>query len=641
MTLSDIQAKEIVKHNPNRGSILFKRAKHVLYKAHVTGIGSKDLIEPIRSFERKQYTESRKGMMLSNRDVVSRVMNPRNKIYTAKGGVESYSLSTPDLVEDFKIFLAQVKGRQSLKNYVKQNIQPMLDYDMEGLVWLDLDEYGNPCPTFKSIMSIYDYELKGRTPEYVVFELTKKEAKQIGIRSLGLSVDLSGKLITPPGELQPSHVFRVVCDSFDRIITWENTGEPVIISEIPNPFAFMGVPGMVVSNIVAASCPEDCDGYDSPLAPSIELLNLMVFKRSLYNVAYAKTVYPKEWMQKQPCPTCNGSKKVDSYVCPECKGSGILPFQQHSDVVIVDYATDLNKNVPNPPMGHVSPAVDALQFMMDNNMSLEDTINYTQWGVLSVRSNGTKTAAGHGGNVSNTAYEAQQNEQPMFDKLLEYSLWYGEIMKFYADGCGTFLYENSYYDCAILGGNRFMIESADATFDRLLKARQGKATKSELLSLTMEYLENKYQNNPLEFRKYRILAVAEPFYHDSIADVLTWDVPEINKLEKIYFDDWTATLTDDYFTTLPDQGLEPRVKADLRAYVLTRHQMDNNSDTLLFNAAGSLLNAGDNVTVRNVKGREHMSGKQYKLKSVVGRYAILDDEGMEVTGLETKDLQKL
>lgn len=645
MVLSEEQAKFIVKNNPNRAAIAIKRQKHALYKAHVTGIGSRDLIEQIKTYERKKAVEGRKQMSLSNKDVIHRVMMPRNKIYTAKGGIEKYNLSSPSLVEDFKIFIARCKGRQSLKNYVKQNIQPMYDYDMEGLVWIDLDEYGLPCPTFKSINQIYDYELNGRIPKYVVLELSKKESQQLELRSVGLEIDFSGKLIAPPtssGSKQPPSVFRVVCDYYDRIITMENAGEPQIVSEILNPFGFMGVPGLVVSNIVGACIEGETSCYDSPLSPSIEILNQLVFKRSLYNVVYARTAYGKEWMQKQPCATCGGAKVMDGNPCTECKGSGVAPFLQHSDVVIIDYATDANKSVPNPPMGVITPPIESLQFMHDNNMSDEDMFRHNQWGVMSVRSNGTKPVAGHGGNVSATAYEAQQNEQPMFDKLNEYSLWYGDIMKFYVDGCGFFMYNTSYIDSAILGGNRFMIESADATFERLLTARTGGATKSELLSLTMEYFENKYQNNPIEFRRYKILAIAEPFYHDNTADVLTYDIPEINKLEKIWFDDWQATLTDDYFALLPDDGLEPRVKQDLRDYVLTRFQEDNNADGLLFNAAGGLLNVGDNVTVKQVKSKENaMMGKKFKLKDIVGRYAILQDGDEEITGYEVRNLTKV
>jgi hypothetical protein len=621
MTLSQEQAALIIKRNPNKDAIQYKRKKHELYKAHVTGIGSDDLIKPIKAYERKQYLQDRKQLALSNKDVIARTMQPMNKIYSAKGGIESYNLRTPKQVEQFKIFVANCRGRQSLKQYIKQEIQPKFFYDMEGLAWIDLDENGNPFPTFKSIMQIYDYEVKGRTPEYVVFNLTKKEIEQLDIRAKGLSVDFQGRLITPPsqGDSQTvySKFFRVVCDSYDRIYQFVNgSSMPTLVSEIPNPFAFMGVPGLVVSDIPAEPTPSEDFAYDSLLAPSIELLNHLVFQRSLFNVTFARVAYPKEWMQKMPCPTCNGDKVIASGDCPECKGTGALPMQKHSDVLIVDYTADINKSMPNPPMGVVPAPIEALQYMHDENASLEDVIRYTQWGVLTNRSNGERIPAGTGGNVSGTAFEANMNNQPLYDKQAECSTWASSIYKFYTDGCGMYLFNQDYYDSAIMFGDRFMNESSDVTFERLLKARTGGATKSELLSLTMEYLENKYSRNPIEYRRYKILAIAEPFYHDSIREVITWNIPEINKLEKIWFDDWAATLTNDYFATLPDDGLEPRVKQDLRNYVLTRAQIDNTADTLLFAASGDMMNVGDNVTVEGVNAQvSAIMGRHIKLSN--------------------------
>lgn len=648
MTLSAEQAINIIKENPNRDVIRIKRSKSEVLKAHVTGIGDDKLIKQIKNFERSEYGNTRKELRISNRDIIDRVMQRRNKIYDAKGGVESYTMSSPKQVEDFKIYLSRIRGTQSLKDYIRQNIQPMYDYDPEGLIWLDLNNYGNPYPCFKSIQQIYDYELNGRKPEYVALALSKKEIAQLELRAEDFpDVNLKGRLITPPLAMgqkkKDNKVFRVVCDSFDRIIVWDGSTQPVIASEIPNPFAFMGVPGLVVSDIVGAGNDYEDIVYDSPLAPSLDVLNQAIFSRSLYNVAYARTAYPKEWMTKMPCPTCNGTKVLDDITCPECKGTGAMPFQMHSDVLVVDYSSDENKSTPTPPMGHTDPAVDALQFMKDNNMTWENLFEQTMWGVTkSVRNNLEHGAKG--GDVAKTAYEAQLNEQPEHDRLIRFSNWYSEVSKWFVDGCGKFTYGNQYIDSAIMGGTRFMIESADATFDRLVKARNGGATKSELDSLTIEYLENKYKNNPLMYRKYYILFVAEPFYHDKISDVLTWDIPDINKKEKIFFDEWTATLTDDYFAMCPDDGLEQKVKNDLREYVLGRIKKDSEADTLLFNGDGQLLNIGDSVMVKENKAQDksHL-GHTYKVVSVGGKFVSLSNSNgsINISGYAMADLIKM
>lgn len=647
MTLTEQQAIAIVKTRPNGEAINIKQEKHKVLKAHVTGIGDEVLIEQIKNFERKEYGDTRKKLRMSNKDIIYRVMQPRNKIYTAKGGVESYTMKSLQQVEDFKIYLASVRGTQSLKDYIKQNIQPAYDYDPEGLIWLDLNSYGMPFPSFKSIMQIWDYELNGRKPEYVCFALSAKEINQLKLRA-ELFPEIKGKLIVPPssaGEKKVNKLFRVVCDTWDRIILREDSTTIRVLSEIPNPFAFMGVPGMVVSNIVGSAYDNDDTCYDSPLSPATDILNQAMFGRSLYNISVARNAYPKEWMTKMVCPTCTGEKLIGSAKCPECHGSGVMPFQMHSDVLVVDYANDQNKSVPTPPMGHTDPAVDALKFMHENNVSWEDTFSYTMWGVSKVQpGNLNSRPAGKGGNVSNTAYEAQQNEQPQQDKLVEFSSWAGEVYKWYADGCGKYVYDADYIDSAKMFGTRFMIESADATFDRLVKARTGGATKAELDSLTLEYLENKYPTNPLEYRKYKVLFIAEPFYHDSITDVISWNIPEINKMEKIFFTEWAATLDDAYFAAVPDDFLEPTVKADLRNYVLGRVQKDTTVDTLLFSVSGQLLNVGDTVTVKKDKAisQQHL-GQTFTVGKLNGRYAeLLQDDGaggqISINGYDLTDL---
>jgi len=148
----------------------------------------------------------------------------------------------------------------------------------------------------------------------------------------------------------------------------------------------------------------------------------------------------------------------------------------------------------------------------------------------------------------------------------------------------------------------------------------------------------------LTYRIFYTLFIAEPFYHDSIADVLTWNIPDINKMEKIFFDEWTATLDGDYFAMLPDDGLEQRVKDDLRKYTIDRISKDNDSDVLLFTSMGQLVNVGDSVMVKKDKAlsTDHV-GVKFSISGVNGRYAMLDSgdpEQPKINGYEITDLVK-
>ncbi len=113
-------------------------------------------------------------------------------------------------------------------------------------------------------------------------------------------------------------------------------------------------------------------------------------------------------------------------------------------------------------------------------------------------------------------------------------------------------------------------------------------------------------------------------------------------MEKIFFDEWSATLDDQYFETTPDNGLEPKVKKDLRDYVMGRLPKDANADTLLFNAMGQLLNVGDTAIVKKDKALVPAhNGQTLTVTAINGRYATVTDEsGATINGYEVQDMIK-
>jgi len=632
MILSEQQVRRIIRTNPNGAAIKAKQARYEVLRAHV--VGGKDaekLITVVDGIERPNVVATRKKLMLSNRDTITRLLQPRDNIYTAKGGVEEYVMSNEDLVHEFKEYLAACVYNNSLKNYIRDVVQRKYDYDPEGLKWVDLNDYGNPVPCFKSIMQIYDYVLNGRKPEYVVF--TCGAAEKEHYKAMG---------ILPENMRASVQVYRVVCDGFDRIVTWEGAAAGdeglVIVSELENYFGY--VPGEIVSDIMGDATDTEPIVYYSPLEPVVELLDHYVFGRSSFNVVMAKSAYPKEWMQIMDCPTCKGIGTIDAATCPECSGSGVLPWQQNSDVLQVDYSTA--KGIPNPPMGVIAPAVAGMQFMKENNMSIEDMIDYTIWGVVKSASKTTTTKVpGKGGNESGTAHEADMNMQPKYNRLRRFSRWYAGTMKWWADVCGKYMYESNYNDSAILGGDRYGIESPTSILDRVEKARMANAPRAVLDSLINDYMNSEYANNPLAYRRFRLLYLAEPFYFNTIEQVLGFNVPEIQKLEKIYFDDFVATLAPIDFAMLPDTGGAEILKQRLRAYVEGRYKADIKSDYQLFTDGGQLLEIGDEVEIKeeDADEPEHL-GKTYKITEIQNKNVTLSDGVATVNGYNMSNLIK-
>ena len=627
MILSDDQAKEIIKKHPNAKFIDFLQAKYKVMRSHVTGIGAESLINQIEGFERKNIMKARKKMMLSNKDLLTRTLKPRKKIYTAKGGIESYNLSTEEQIQEWKEFLSNCAGkRTSLKQYISNEIQKAYDIDPMGLKWVGVNEYGEPYPTYKCIMNIYDFVINNGTPEYVVFKCTQAEIDSY----IGAGI-IKGQAATTPN----LKCYRCVCDGWERIITWLTDIE--IVAFQPNPFGV--VQGEVVSDIIT----EDENGfkyYESDLYDITELLSQYVFARSIYNIAYSQTAYPMMWMQKQTCPTCGGKGKVGSSAlnggapnngdmkCPECGGSGVYPHFQNSDTFIWEFSKDTTGKVPVPPLGIIETAIDNLQYMKQEKIDIETLIDTTIWGVSKVAPN-TKVAsepsAKPGNNTSETAFEANLNEEPKKDKLKEYSRWLANCIKFYADTMGKYKYGEDYISSAILCGDRYGVESPDEILTRITKAKAAGAAQAVLESLHMEYLETKYENNPLELRKYKIYYLGEPYFFFTVADILAWpQIPQIQLLEKQMWGEFMCTLTDQIVASIPDNNILPTIQKMVRDYVIGRYVEDKKTDSLLFANDGSMLNIGDNARVkRNMAQDPKHLGQLFKVTNILKDKVVL------------------
>jgi len=638
MTLDYKEILDIITNRPNIDFIKAAQAQYQKLRMFFTGEGVEDYVENIEEFMREGTKDTLVKFMRSNRDTIHRVMAPRNKIYTAKGGLTQINLPE-DLQTDFSIFLQSITEGLPLDEWIRNIVQMRYDYDPNGLIQIEINSDDEPYPRVRCIDEVYDYLNNGRALEYVVFEIGKEER----------GAYISAGII--PADTPPRNkVYRVIDDVADRIVsigsrgsigtTYENM---TVVSEVPNEFGY--VPCMIISDIWGVD-----NYFESPLSVSLNLLDAMLTDRALYSWAYWRNVFPKEWMQKFKCPTCDGHALLDGQDCPECHGKGYLPFLRTADVAIVDYRNDENKSIPHPPLGRIESDIAALQFMYDNNMTLEQYFYLTTWGVTeSAGQNrtliaGQKSSGGGGGDTSKTAYEAQLNTQPQHERLRLFGKWKVSIQRFIIDACAWYKYRDQFQGSAIICGDRFMIESPDATWERYLKAVQGKAPMYTLDTLLIEYNENKFDGNPELYRKAELLRQVEPFVHEPVETI--WTDPQLSlteRMEKKYFDEWTSTLTDYDIASVPDEGGAVILREKLRQYVTTRYVEMKKYDALLMTATGEIINIGDEVRV--IHGKEQKSdhnGRIFKVTDIVDRNVTMSGGGMDgVFGYTTADLQKV
>jgi len=624
---------EIIENRPNYEYIKGATEAYRKLRMFFTGQGIEEYVEDIEEFMREGTKETLVKFMRSNRDIIQRVMNPVSKIYTAKGGLQQINLPE-NKQSDFSIYLQSVTTSLSLDEWIRQVVEQHYYYDPNGLVHIEINEYDEPYPVIRCIEEVFDYMHNGRAVEYVVLEVDA--AQRQSYMNAG---------IIPMDTPARNKVYRVIDDSTDRIViigSKNSTGlsykNMTVASEVANEFGY--VPCMIISDIIGM---DHC--YESPLSVCINLLERMLTDNALYYWAFWRNVFPKEWMQKFKCPTCDGHTVVDAAPCPECKGKGYLPFLRTADVAIVDYRNDENKSIPHPPLGRIESDITALEFMADHGLSIEDYFYLTMWGVTNSAGQYKKNVGGggKGGDIERTAYEVQVNTQPQHERLRLFGRWKVSIQKFVIDTCAWYKYRDQFEGSAIICGDRFLIESPDATWDRYLKAVQGKAPMYALDTLLIEYNQNKFDGNPELYRKAELLRQVEPFVHEDVSVIWPDEtLPLITRLQKKYFDEWTSTLTDYDIASVPEQGGADILRRQLLNYVTGKYMAERKYDALLLTATGEIINIGDNVGIIHGKEqKEDHQGQIYTVTDIMGKNITIKGGGADaVFGYSTDDVYK-
>ena len=626
LQLTDIE--NIINKKAYRSQFQKMRDQYAIMYMFVTGVGIEDYVMDKPEFMRPGQIDTLINMMHSLSDTIHRVMQPIGAIYTAKGGMEHYNLPE-ELQSEFITFISNITEGISLSEWIRQCVQNEYFINPNGLVYIDVNEYGEPYPEVRNIFDIECYKPNGRALEYVIFIATDEERAEY---------EANGWI--PANTPAKTPVYRVIDDTTDRIVIMKGKSAQ-LCDEAPNQWQY--VPAQIISDIRGY----DKQLRDSPLTCIINLLLDLLNDAGLFKWAYWRESFPKEWSQLFTCPTCDGEKQIDGKSCPECKGSGNLPFLRVADVAKVDWAKDGANNIPTPPIGRIASDVEALSFMKEHNMGLEEWMEYTMWGVkpqLGVGNQGPQ--GGKGGDIEKTAYETQKNEEPRIKRLRLFAKWKVSVQSFVTDCCGQIIYPEDYEGCAITPGDRYLIESPDASIDRYAKATNlaNPLPMYMLDGILRGMNENLYQDNPIELRKAELLRQVEPFVHESVAVI--WPDPElplVSRMMKKYFDEWTNTISDEDIANTPEQGGAEILRGLLQQYVLGRYVSEKNMESLILNAAGQVLAIGDDVKI--IWGKEKKpqhSGKQYKIADITDGEATLSGQGMDgVFGYSVGDLYKV
>lgn len=530
MTLKDEQVIEILKSNPNKKLLADARTLSTGLRNLVFGESTDSLIQEMPYFEDKQIQELRKKCARSLKDVFARVLNEREKVFTAYGGSETFRLSDSQQKELLQK-LANVSQGMNLRKWVQHNSLIAFDVDPMSLTFIEYNGE-DVYPTYKSTSNIYDYDLNGRQPEYVAFELSNEDKKALG--SFGIEIKEQEK------------AFRVFDDALERYVV-QRENNYMILKSYPNYFA--KVPGILNSNIPQFNS----KSYTTSIRNLDELAKELLTDTSIKIIIKKYQCYPKEWGLISDCHKCEGSKLFDGETCGECKGSGVKLNIKIAERLQISPGTD-NSSVPIPPGGYITPPIDAWNMMNEELNMMEAKMFDTFWGTNKMRQTaGTSTGTANP-NIE-TATEIMYNNQPKINVLNYYREWAQEMCEFIANGIAFISFKKNQAS-TILFGDRYLLESPDEMLRKFMEAKTKNAPVAVLRAMYVEYLNNEYSDNPAELRKHVHLMDVEPYPFNDVGTVIGWPVSEDIRKRKLYFNEWISTMTNEQLSMMDKKALQ-------------------------------------------------------------------------------------
>ena len=540
MILNLEQITHIIKHNPGRGIVLAGSEYNKNMRMHLYGermAESAKSMKVIEGYEKPTLRELRVKYTRSNRDLFSRLSRPIDKVFSAKGGSVYYNLSE-DQDRKARALATDARAGYSVKQWIENFWKPHLLDDPAGMIFMEvvgkdqaakLKAQGKPLtyPTYKSISCVYDYLPMGANLEYVVFNITEDEKRQMGIAT----------------DLQ---VYRVVDDSKDYIV--QRDGEIVrILDSYTLDNYFMKVPAILNSDIPNPNC----DGQMlSPFDEVLELADQFLLKGSIRVTHDFLHGFPKYWEYADSCLTCNGDGLKDGADCKDCKGTGKKVMTRVSDVKLLTHPQTKEDAIITPDVaGYVSPDKTYWEISTADLQMLEDLMNFTLWGANPMpRTQGMQTDEKGG---QKTATEIMTDTKPQSDRLVPYSVSAAKRDKFIRDHQVQVNINQNYVGSSVNYGKRYMLEGPDVLFEKYSKARLEGVAASVMDDLLLEYYEAKYDSDPVKLAIQVKLMKVEPFVHHKVSDVKLLAPAEEDFKAKMYFSEWLSTINDAMILSMP------------------------------------------------------------------------------------------
>lgn len=512
MILSIDQIKSIILNRPNKELVLTAQKYSKVLRMHFYGESLEEVIKTIDGFESDKMKDLRLLYAKSNKDLFSRLARPVDKVFSARGGSIYYNLSE-QLENKARSIALNVRDGYSVRKWNESFWKPHFMDDPNGMIFIEIDNNGVAYPTFKLVSSVYDYQVKGNNLEYVVFAVDKADKQKLGI------------------EVSDT-IYRVIDDAFDYYIKVD--GETVaVLPQHTYPNYFMKVPAILNSDIPHPSMP----GLKlSIFNDVIELANEFLVEGSIRKTHKYRHGFPKYWEYADSCMKCSGTGLFSGESCKECKGTGKSIMTRVSDVKLMTYPDKDDAVVTPTVAGYIEPSEAYHKMSTQELENLEETAYATMWGITSKK----KTTGGE----SKTATEIIDDYQPIINRLSMITDSAEAHHKFILDMVISHNITQAYKGASVNYGRRYMLEGPDVIWKKYIDAKSSGAPVSMLDDLLTEFIESKYDNDPVGMAITLKLKDVEPFIHLSIKDLKDAGVSTEEVYKKLYYNEWLSNITD-------------------------------------------------------------------------------------------------
>lgn len=503
MILSENQIIEKYNNPDNRLELAKKEHKELLMQVH--GIGLTDFITKIEGLENAEKIALRKKLSISNKSLWSEVFRPTDKIFKANGGSRNYNLKTKKQTADFRSILGNITEGISLRKWMENYWLDKVAVDPNGIFLVEHDGK-NAYPTYKSIASIKDYIADGQTLEYIIFEAEEIKAEN---------------------KKDDYELLRVYDDEGDKL--FKKVGDELILIEdqtYSNPWG--KVPGVVISDLI-----DTITGLkDSTITNEKEIANEYLRENSVFTLFKYHHGFPFFWQYMSACPTCHGKRYVDGKECKVCNGTGFQLKKDVSDVTYIKPPSDKEQPIVAPNLaGYVVPPLESAKWMSEELSRLKQEIIISHWGTM-IEIKG----------IEKTATEVTLNAQPIQDRLNKYSDSEEIVEGKITDFLGYYYYGDTYKGSSINNGRNYIIKGSEVLLKEYMTAREQGSSETTLNDMLIQYYDTLYQNDSKNLVIHIKLIQVEPMVHYSVADVLTMQLPQNIKNNKIYYTEWLSTI---------------------------------------------------------------------------------------------------